>query len=74
VATLDMMHDLVVRFAGEALGNEVANALVHTRRPPDVKQRNDTPIESAQHVSFAFLGRVKTLERASVRRYHFQFV
>jgi len=46
VATLDMMLDLIARFAGEALANEVANALVHTRRLPDVKQRNDAPIEA----------------------------
>jgi hypothetical protein len=50
VATLDTMLDLVARFAGEALANEVPNALVHTRRSPEVKQRNDTPIESGQYV------------------------
>ncbi|HKF72316.1 MAG TPA: helix-turn-helix domain-containing protein [Stellaceae bacterium] len=49
VATLDMMLDLIGRFAGEALANEVANALVHTRRPPAVKQRNDAPIEARQN-------------------------
>src|SRR4029077_12939580 len=48
VATLDMMLDLIARFAGEALANEVANALVHTRRLPDVKQRDDAPIEAGQ--------------------------
>jgi AraC family carnitine catabolism transcriptional activator len=49
VATLDMMLDLIARFAGEALSNEVANALVHTRRRPSVKQRSDAPIEARQN-------------------------
>jgi transcriptional regulator GlxA family with amidase domain len=43
-----MMLDLIARFAGEALANEVANALVHSRRPPEVKQRSDTPLEAVQ--------------------------
>ena len=41
VATLDMMLDLIARLTGEALANEVANALVHTRRPATVEQRSD---------------------------------
>ena len=49
VAALDMMLDLIARFAGEALANEVANALVHTRRPPEVKQRSDTPLAATQN-------------------------
>jgi len=49
VATLDMMLHLVARFAGEVLANEVANALVHTRRVQEVKQRNDTAIEARQN-------------------------
>lgn len=48
VATLDMMLDLIGRFEGEALANEVANALVHRRRPPKAKQRNDPPIDAGQ--------------------------
>ncbi|MFK7836206.1 MAG: GlxA family transcriptional regulator [Sulfitobacter sp.] len=41
VATLDMMLDLIARFTGEAMANEVANALIHTRRDDHVKQRDD---------------------------------
>ena len=48
IATLDMMLDLISRLEGEALANEVANALVHTRREPTVKQRNDELIEAEQ--------------------------
>lgn len=39
VATLDMVLELVSQFRGEALANEVANALVHTRRASDTPQR-----------------------------------
>ena len=42
VATLDLMLDLIGRHYGEALANEVANALVHTRRPGDRPQRLDS--------------------------------
>ena len=42
VATLDLVLDLVGRHHGEALANEVANALVHTRRPADRPQRLDS--------------------------------
>ena len=41
VATLDMMLDLIERFDGQALANEVANALVHSRREPSTRQRSD---------------------------------
>ncbi len=41
VATLDMILDLIARFGGQALANEIANALVHTRRETTTKQRND---------------------------------
>lgn len=41
VAALDMVLDLIGRFSGEALANEVANALVHTRRAPTASQRSD---------------------------------
>lgn len=40
-ATLDLMLDLIGRFSGEALANEVANAMVHTRRTSDSRQRQD---------------------------------
>ncbi|MEQ8368816.1 MAG: helix-turn-helix domain-containing protein [Roseicyclus sp.] len=46
VATLDLMLDLIARFAGEAMASEVANAMVHTRRPPETQQRLDQPVES----------------------------
>lgn len=49
VATLDMMLDLIAGFEGPALANEVANALVHTRREPTTKQRSDFPMESEQN-------------------------
>ena len=39
VATLDMVLELISRFRGEALANEVADALVHTRRADDTPQR-----------------------------------
>ena len=58
VATLDLMLDLIARFDGEALANEVANALVHTRRPPEIQQRSDILPERARD---ALLGRVITL-------------
>lgn len=41
VAALDLVLDLIGRFHDEALANEVANALVHTRRPADRPQRLD---------------------------------
>ncbi|MAQ82317.1 GlxA family transcriptional regulator [Psychromarinibacter halotolerans] len=42
VATLDMMLDLIAGISGEALADEVANAMVHTRRPMTQPQRNDS--------------------------------
>ena len=41
VATLDMTLDLIARFNGQALANEIANALVHSRRDPETRQRGD---------------------------------
>jgi AraC family carnitine catabolism transcriptional activator len=49
VAALDMLLDLVGRLAGEALANEVANALVHTRRPATVAQRSDASVEAGRN-------------------------
>lgn len=49
VATLDLVLDLIARFNGEALANEVANALVHTRREPATPQRGDGLLEAEQH-------------------------
>jgi AraC family carnitine catabolism transcriptional activator len=49
VATLDMMLDLIAHFKGEAMANEVANALVHTRREAGVEQRSDGLLESEKH-------------------------
>jgi AraC family carnitine catabolism transcriptional activator len=48
VATLDMMLDLITRFHNEALANEVANALIHTRRPSETEQRGDAGVGSKQ--------------------------
>ena len=45
IATLDMMLDLVTRFAGEAMANEVANAMIHTRRDSYTHQRDDQSFE-----------------------------
>jgi AraC family carnitine catabolism transcriptional activator len=41
VATLDMMLDFIAGISGDALANEVANAMVHSRRPADQAQRGD---------------------------------
>lgn len=41
IATLDMVLDLVARYRGQALANEIANALVHTRREAESPQRED---------------------------------
>jgi AraC family carnitine catabolism transcriptional activator len=46
IATLDMMLDLIAQFEGEPLANEIANALVHSRRPSDLFQRNDGLVEA----------------------------
>ena len=40
-ASLDMMLDLIARFCGEAMANEVANAMVHSRREAKTRQRLD---------------------------------
>ena len=45
IATLDMMLHVIARFKGEALANEVANALVHTRRNAKIRQRGDGILE-----------------------------
>lgn len=46
VATLDLVLDLIARFDGQALANEVANALVHTRREPETPQRDAGRIDA----------------------------
>jgi len=40
-ASLDLMLDLIARFSGEAMANEVANAMVHSRRDAKTRQRLD---------------------------------
>ncbi len=45
IATLDLMLDLITRFADEAMANEVANALIHTRRDSFTRQRDDQSFE-----------------------------
>lgn len=47
IATLDLVLDLISRFSGEAMANEVANALVHTRRDSETRQRQDRQKEFA---------------------------
>jgi len=49
VATLDMVLDLVAHFDGEALANEVADALVHVRRDATTKQRNDGLLDAGRN-------------------------
>lgn len=49
VATLDMVLDIISHFKGEALANEIANALVHTRRDTLVEQRSDGLLESKKN-------------------------
>jgi AraC family carnitine catabolism transcriptional activator len=46
VATLDLMLELIGRLAGQALADEVANALVHARRSAELPQRSDDPDQS----------------------------
>ena len=48
VATLDLILDLIAGFRDEALANEVANALVHTRRLTTTQQRSDSAPEADQ--------------------------
>ncbi len=40
-ASLDLMLDLIERFSDEAMANEVANAMVHSRRDAKTRQRLD---------------------------------
>jgi AraC family carnitine catabolism transcriptional activator len=49
VATLDLMLELVAHFKGEPLANEIANALVHTRRDSSAIQRGDGLLDSRDH-------------------------
>jgi AraC family carnitine catabolism transcriptional activator len=49
VATLDMVLDIISHFKGEALANEVANALVHTRRDASAEQRSDGLLDSQKN-------------------------
>lgn len=58
VAALDLMLELISRFEGDALSNEIANALVHTRRPPSTRQRGDSPVGLEQSSVSARLVRV----------------
>ncbi|MGB7243452.1 MAG: helix-turn-helix domain-containing protein [Sulfitobacter sp.] len=44
-ASLDLMLDLIARYSGEAMANEVANAMVHTRRKAKTLQREDQKSE-----------------------------
>ncbi|WP_170432602.1 GlxA family transcriptional regulator [Ruegeria arenilitoris] len=44
-ATLDLMLDLIARYAGEAMANEVANAMIHTRREANARQRQERKSE-----------------------------
>lgn len=55
VATLDMMLDLVGAFHGEALANEVANALVHTRRAATSEQRGDWALDAEDNLAARLL-------------------
>ena len=41
IASLDLMLDLIARYSGEAMANEVANAMVHSRRDANTRQRRD---------------------------------
>lgn len=41
IASFDLMLDLIARFSDEAMANEVANAMIHSRRPPTDRQRTD---------------------------------
>ena len=55
VATLDMMLDLIAGFRGQALANEIANALVHTRREATTEQRGDGLLEADENSPMARL-------------------
>jgi transcriptional regulator GlxA family with amidase domain len=47
VAALDLMLELISKLRGRALGDEVANALVHARRDGEQKQRPIVPWDNA---------------------------
>ena len=51
VATLDMMLALIGGFKGEALANEIAEALVHSRRPPTTPQRGSGQADVGSNAS-----------------------
>ena len=51
VATLDMMLALIGDFKGEALANEIADALVHSRRPPTTTQRGSGQADADSNAS-----------------------
>ena len=63
VATLDLMLELIARLAGEPLADEVANALVHSRRPPETRQRRHPPPEQA---GTAMAGRIVATMEANL--------
>lgn len=44
-ASLDLMLDLIAHYSGEAMANEVANAMVHSRRDAKTRQRLDSKSE-----------------------------
>jgi transcriptional regulator GlxA family with amidase domain len=52
IATLDLMLALIARFAGHAMANEVANAMVHTRREATERQRTDQGV-AGEFISLA---------------------
>ena len=47
VATLDMVLELIANFQDQALANEVANALLHSRREAQTPQRGDRLLTAA---------------------------
>lgn len=53
IATLDLMLELITRFAGEAMANEVANAMIHTRRDSYTRQRDDQSFDGDAISPFA---------------------
>jgi transcriptional regulator GlxA family with amidase domain len=58
IATLDLMLKLIEDLGGRALADEVANALVHTRRDAEQAQR---PADSAKQVGPSFSRRLISL-------------
>ncbi len=58
VATLDMVLALIAEFKGEALANEIADALVHTRRPAETPQRGSGQTGSASDAAVRRLVRL----------------